>query len=101
MMTPTGPVAEPARPPSPPSVLNIVRVANGWIVCVDTDLEIRYGVCSGKRFVFQTPEQLADGIRFLAVKGDLPVPLTQEEMDKIMDAGKSWLDSLDGMGRTD
>lgn len=52
-----------------PIILNVVKVENGWIVCVNTDLaECR----RGKRFVFNTPDELGRAVTDLVQTGELP-----------------------------
>jgi len=66
-----------------PSVLNIVKCENGWIVCVDVDF---HRACEGRRFVFNTAEALA---------ADLPELLRTGAVRKKIE------EALDGVGLTD
>jgi len=66
----------------PPDVLNVVKVKNGWIVCVNTDFHdpgLR-----GCRFVFNTPRELANAIPALVQTGKLPESPSQEEIERVM-----------------
>lgn len=81
---------------SAPAILEITKLENGWLVQVDRDL--CFPPLGGKRFVFNTPEELGFGISELVKTGELPPsPLAGTHLDHV-DAIR---DELEGMGRTD